>query len=148
MKKLSDVFQSVKNYFDLGAVPDRGDGHFNFIVQAKPTSSQSFGESIKRYFDLNSGYKIARNAVDEIMRLAIAEEVTDGRLYSSIKDTKSGFQYRDNDFELKLEMDGVIFLKCDTAFADKVRNLPSVSAVINPLNLTRPFQRTSGPVQN
>lgn len=128
MKKLSRAFEGVKKYFDLNSKEQRDDAGFAFVVKAKPAAS-GFAQSVKNYFDLHADYRIADKTATDIMLLANTEGVAGGRFDSIGMTGRGGYQFTEKDFVIRLDRNGDILLKCDATFADKVKALPSVSAV-------------------
>lgn len=129
MSKLSRAFDSVKKYFDWNSKDQPDVSGFTFAVKANDVAVRTFAQSFKHYFDLQSAYRTADKTANDIMLLANAEGVTGGRFDSSTMTVNAGYQFTEKDFVIRLNRNGDILLKCDASFAEKVKALPSVSAV-------------------
>lgn len=122
------IAQRIKDYFNLQATVASDESRYDYVVESA-TPSRTIAESIKDYFDLYSDYRAADKVAVAIMALANTEKVAKGYFDPTTMTENTGYSYKEGDFEVKLEKNGRVLLKCDEAFADKVRQLPSVAAV-------------------
>jgi len=135
------IVNSITNYFNLNAGRITAfDSGYNFIV--KDVDPRSIGQHVKDYFSLVSHFP--QQAADDIMRLANAEGITKGRYDSSGVTERMPMTYSEGNFDLATEAGGIILVKCDVAFAEKIKKLPSVASV-KAINTSSPTPKTDTP---
>ena len=137
------ILNGIKNYFNLQSDIDTNQD-YNFIVESAAGAKKNVGQRIKNYFDLGfyPGFdSSAEKNVYKIMSLA-----RDAGIKGSIEFpfARANFTFTEGDFKLKLKSNGEILVKCDAAFAEKIKTLPSVASV-KAINTAAPAPKTDAP---